>query len=269
MEKSTEILQGLYDYVLSGIPKLLTGIGFLIGAFIVYKLVLWIIKRLLKVSKIEKLNSKINEIEFIAGSNFKIDLGKILLGFVKFILILIMVIVGSELMNLQIVSEQIGKLLSYLPQFLSGILIFAVGAYLANLAKKTVYNLMKSIDSGGSKALSSIVFYLIFIFVSITAINQIGIDTQIISNNLSYIIGACLIAVTIAVGLGSREIVYRLILGFYTKKNLEIGMKIQVGDITGKIEAIDNISLVVRTEKEKIIFPIDQINNTTVRIIEE
>lgn len=267
MEKSTEMLQSFYNYFIDAIPAILSGIGFLIASFIIYKIVVWLIGRLLKISKIEKLNSKINDLEFISGSNFKVNLSEIIIGFVKFVLILVMVIIGSEWMNLQIVSEQIGKLLSYLPQFLSGVLIFGVGVYLAGLAKKTVYNLMKSIDSGGSKAMSSLVFYLIFIFVTITAINQIGIDTEIISNNLSYLIGACLIAMTIAVGLGSRDIVYRLILGFYTKKNLEPGMKVKINELTGTIVSIDNISLTLQTESDKIIIPVDKVNNTEVRIL--
>ena len=127
--------------------------------------------------------------------------------------------------------------------------------------------MIKSIDSGGAKAISSLVFYLIFVFVSITALNQIGIDTKIISDNLTYIIGAALIAVTIAVGLGSKDIVYRLILGFYTKKNLEIGMKIQIGQEIGIIENIDNICLVIKTDKEKIVYPIKNITDYEIKIL--
>ena len=167
------------------------------------------------------------------------------------------------------VSLQIGKLLEYLPQFITGLLIFVFGVYMASQAKKLVHNMIKSLDAGGAKAISTIVFYLILVFVSITALNQIGVDTEIISNNLSYFIGAALIAMTIAVGLGSRDIVYRLILGFYTKKNLEIGMKIQIDDTVGRIISIDNICLVLQTDTDKKMFPIKKINNTTVKIFNE
>src|SRR5690606_17984150 len=183
--------------------------------------------------------------------------------------VLIVLIIGSEFLKLHIVSEQIGKLLEYLPKLFVGILILILGVYLASQARKLIYSLVKSIDSGGARAISSIVFYLIFIFVSITALNQIGIDTQIISDNLTYIIGAVLIAVTIAVGLGSKDIVYRLILGFYTKKNLEIGMKVKIGQEIGVIESIDNICLVLKTENEKIVYPIKKITNYEIKILND
>ena len=96
-----------------------------------------------------------------------------------------------------------------------------------------------------------------------------AIVTDIISNNISYIIGAALISATIAIGLGSRDIVYRLILGFYTKKNLQIGMKIQIDETIGVIESIDNICMVVKTENEKIVFPIKKINNSEIKVLNQ
>lgn len=261
------MLENLYHDFLLILPKILLGIGFLICAILVYKIVLWSCKKILKVSRIDKLNEMIQKNELFSGSNFKLDLGDVILGVVKFILVLIIMIVGADFLNLTIVSVQIGKLLEYLPQLFTGVLIFMVGVYFASKAKKLIYNLIKSLDAGGAKAISGVVFYLIVIFVSITALNQIGIETEIISKNISYFIGAALVSITIAVGLGSRDIVYRLILGYYTKKNLEIGMRIQLNEIVGTIEAIDNICLVLQTGQQRMVIPIKKINNSEVIIL--
>lgn len=269
MELPFDLIENFYADMLRALPQILKGIAFLIAAFLLYTIVMWIVKRLLKVSKIEKLNHMLNQADVLRGSNIKINLSNIITGLVKFILILIILIVGADFLKLTIVSVQIGKLLEYLPKFLIGVLIFVFGVYLASQVKKMINSLIKSIDAGGAKAISSVAFYLIFVFVSITALNQIGVNTEIISDNLTYIIGAALIAITLAIGLGSRDIVYRLILGFYTKKNLEIGMKIQIDDQTGIIESIDNICLVLKTENDKIVYPIKKITNTQVRILEK
>lgn len=263
------MLESLYNDFLNVLPNIFLGIGFIIASFIFYKSIIWLLKKLLKVSKIDKLNQLINNNELFKDSNVKLNLNNLIIAVVKFILILIIAIVGAEFLNLTMVSVQIGKLLEYLPQFFTGVIIFVVGIYLASQAKKFIYNLLKSLDSGGAKTLSTVIFYLILIFVSITALNQIGIETDIISNNISYIIGAALISATIAIGLGSRDIVYRLILGFYTKKNLQIGMKIQINDTIGTIESIDNICMVLKTENEKVIFPIKKINNSEIKILNQ
>lgn len=260
-------LENLYLNFVAMLPEILKALAFIIISWLVYKLAIMGIKKLLKIVKIQKLNSIINDNELIRGSNIEIDISKIILGVVKCLLALIIIVVGADMLNLTMVSAQVGNLLAYLPKFFSAVLIFVIGTYLASQAKKLIQNLLKSFDSNGSKAVGSIVFYLIFIFVSITALNQAGVDTQIISNNISFILGAILITITLAVGLGSRDIVYRLILGFYTKKNLEIGMRIKIGDEIGIIEAIDNICLVLRTENEKIVYPIKKINNQEIKIL--
>lgn len=260
-------LENLYQNFLAMLPEILKTLAFIIISWLIYKLAIMGIKKLLKIVKIQKLNSIINDNELIRGSNIEIDISKIILGVVKCLLALIIIVVGADMLNLTMVSAQVGNLLAYLPKFFSAVLIFVIGTYLASQAKKLIQNLLKSFDSNGSKAVGSIVFYLIFIFVSITALNQAGVDTQIISNNISFILGAILITITLAVGLGSRDIVYRLILGFYTKKNLEIGMKIQIGNEIGTIEAIDNICLVLRTDREKIVYPIKKINNQEIKIL--
>lgn len=268
MKLPLNLIDNLYADFVKVLPNLLAGAGYIIVAIIVYKLIVWLIRKILKASRIEKLNAIINENDLVRNSNIQINISNVIVGVVKFILVLIILIVGADFLDLKIVSEQIGKLLEYLPKLFIGLLIFVFGTYLASQAKKLIYNLIKSLDSGGANAISSIVFYLIFIFVSITSLNQIGVDTQIISDNLTYVIGAALVAITLAIGLGSRDIVYRLILGFYTKKNLEMGMKIQIDDKIGYIEAIDNICLVLRTEREKIVFPIKKVNDSEVKILE-
>jgi len=268
MELDISSLENLYYNFLEALPQILTTLALIIGGLIIYKLTMWGIKKLVKIIKVEKLNPIINNNDLLKNSSINIDVAKIIITTAKSLLILIFIVVAADMLQLTMVSQMVKNLIEYLPKFFIAVLIFAVGTYLASQAKKLVQNLLKSFDSNGSKAVGGIVFYLIFIFVSITALNQAGVNTEIISNNVSFILGAILITLTIAVGLGSRDIIYRLILGFYTKKNLEIGMKIKIGEETGVIEAIDNICLVLKTETETIVFPIKKINNQEIRILD-
>lgn len=267
MELNFNSLETIYQNFTNMLPYILKGILFLLVAILMYWIIVLIISKLLGLMKIDKLDAQINNMELLRQSSININIRKIIINTVKFLLILFLIIIGADLLHLQMVSEVVGNLLEYLPKFFIAVLIFAGGTYLASQAKALIQNMLKSFDSNGSKAIGAIVFYLIFIFVCITALNQAGVNTEIISNNVSFILGALLVTITIAVGLGSRDIVYRLILGFYTKKNLEVGMKIQIGDHTGIIESIDNICLVLATETEKIVFPIKNINDTEIKIL--
>lgn len=266
MKLNFESLEGLYQNFLDILPNILMALGLIILGWIVYKLTILGMKKVLKIIRIERLNEIINNNELIKGTSVKVDVTKIIIGTLKCLLILVFIVLAADMLHLTMVSRLVSNLIEYLPRFFMAVLIFAIGTYIASQLKKMIQNLLKSIDANGSRILGNVVFYLIFIFVSITALNQAGVNTDIISNNVSFILGAILITMTIAVGLGSRDIVYRLILGFYTKKNFEIGMKIQIDNEIGTIENIDNICLTLKTDDGKIVYPIKDINDHKIKI---
>ena len=74
-------------------------------------------------------------------------------------------------MEWEIVSVEIGKLLGYLPKLFSAIALFMIGLYIASFIKKAVLGLFESFDLQGGSMISSFVFYIIIVTITITAIN--------------------------------------------------------------------------------------------------
>lgn len=256
-----ELLQNIYDFL----PRIVFGILFIIAAWLLLKLIMFIIKKSLKLTKISYLKDKLNNVPFV-NSDFKIDPEKIILVFVKWFFILIFIIIGAEILNFDLISNEVGKLIHYLPQFFSALLIFVFGIYGANYLKKTLRTLLKAVDISGSKAISNILFIILVVMVSIMSLNQAGFNTDIITNNLFLILGAVLASFTIAFGFGSRDIVYRLLLGFYSKRNFTVGQRIVIDEKEGVIDAIDNISMVVVFNGNKVVYPIKYIANRKIEI---
>lgn len=270
LDLNYSILESLYQEIVLVLPKIFGGLIFIIASYLIFKLAIIIVKYLLKLTKVDKLKEALNDNETIKNSSFEIDPSKIILQFVKIFIILLIVIIGSDIFGLQIVSNQIANIIDYLPQFFSALLIFVGGFYLANYIKSFIRGLLKSIDLNGANIISNLIFYIIIVFVSITSLNQAGINTDLITNNLSVIIGAIFFTLAIALGLGSKDIIYRLLLSFYTNRNFEIGQKIMIDDtVTGFIVSINNICMVVQTKDEKIVYPIKIITNKKIVIIEE
>ena len=249
-------VQSLWTQFLNFIPKALLAIGFLILAWVVIKIINFILKKVLKLSKIDSLTTKLNEAELFGKNDYNIVPSKILLKFVKYLLILIFIIIASESLGLKSVSQGIGNFIAYLPILISALLIFILGVYAASQIKSAIQNTFKSLELSGSNLVGNIVFYAIVVVVSITALNQAGIDTEIITSNLTLILGSILISFTIAFGLGARDIVTRLLFGFYSRKNFEIGQHIKTKKIEGVIEQIDNICITIKTNDGLVVLPI-------------
>jgi uncharacterized Tic20 family protein len=87
------------------------------------------------VSNIDKIGTKINESDLFGKSNFKINISEIVVGFVRWILILVFMIIAADVMQWSIISVEI-SICCYLPLLFSAITLFMIGIYVANLLEK-------------------------------------------------------------------------------------------------------------------------------------
>lgn len=260
-------LQNLWTDFVDFLPQLLKGIAFLIIGWLLIKFILFLIKKALGFTNIDSLPEKLNVDEIFGESSLKVQPTKIIVTTLKWILILVFIIVGSELLGLRMVSEQLSNLIAYLPKLITALVIFAVGIYVANMVKKALSSMFKSLELTGGNLVGNIAFYIIAIIVTVTALNQAGVNTDLITNNLSIILGAILASFTIAFGLGSRDVIQRLLFGYYTRKNLQQGDKVIINGIEGVVDSVDNICAVLTTKKGKLVLPIKEIVDNKIEII--
>ncbi|MEL7270440.1 MAG: mechanosensitive ion channel domain-containing protein [Bacteroidota bacterium] len=252
--------------VASALPKIIGALIILVIGWLVTKIVLFVLGKVLKLAKMDRLSDKINEMDLFGKGGFKLDIIKIVLGFVKWLLLLVFLIVAADILSWEIISTEIGNLLRYLPRLFSALALMMIGLYVGNFVKNTVKKLFESLEFSGSNVVSNLLFYIIVIFISITALNQAGIDTTIITNNITMILGAFLLAFAIGVGLGSRDIITDLLRSFYTRRTYAVGDKVVIGDLAGSIEAIENNSVTLVTKSGKYVIPIKDVTSTKVEV---
>ena len=248
----------------------------IVGAFIVLifgwlmaKIVVKIIKKALKLAQVHKLDDMLNEIEIIEGKKMNFDIIKIISGFVKWLIYIMTLIMVSDILDLQIISEKISEFLSLIPQLFVALVIFMIGLLFANFVKKGLKSTFESMDMSGGKMISQIVFFILIIFISITALNQAGVDTEIITSNLNMILAAFLLAFALAFGLGAREVVGDLLKTFYTRKTFEVGKKIEFQNEIYEIDSINNISVILKNQNgKKVIVPVKDIVESHIKVVD-
>lgn len=262
---TVESLNQMVQNIAEIAPKVLFAILILLIGWIITKFVAFLLRRTLKFAKADRLTDIINEKNLFGETDLKFNVTTIVVGFVKWVLFLVFLIIASDVMNWEIVSIEIGNLLRYLPRLFSAIALFMIGLYIANFVKKAIRGLFESFDLHGEKAISSLVFYIIIITITITALNQAGIATDIITNNLTIIMGGILATIVLGLGLGSRNVINSLLFSFYSKRNFEVGQKITIDTISGTIVSIDNICISAELDNGDVeVIPIKEIVETRV-----
>lgn len=251
--------QKIFEDIVASLPMVAGFIGFVIFAWLFIKIILFVVKKILVKSNVDKWSEKLRETKIFGDTTINIVLTKFIVSVLKWFLVLIFIMAGSSIFGLDAISNGISSFFAYLPRLLTALAIFGAGAYLGTMIKKAIQSMFKSLDINGGNLVGNIAFYLIVVFLSITALDQAGVDTSIIKSNLTLLIGSILLAFTIAFGFGARDAVTRLLFGYYTRKNIAIGDKVKIEDVEGTVAVIDNISLVLLTEEGKVVFPIKDI----------
>lgn len=262
-------LKAMGEKVMSALPNILGAIIILLIGWVVIKIVVFIIKKALRLAHVEKLTEKINELKLLGDSKIKFSITNVIVIFVKWILFLVFLIVAADIMNWEAVSQEIGNLLAYLPKLFSAIAIFMIGIYIATFVKKSIAGFYDSFDLAGAKTVSHVVFYIIAIIITITALNQAGIDTTVITNNVTIILGALLLAIAIGFGLGSKKIIGNILLTFYTRRKYEEGDEVELDGVEGTVIEVDSISMTIKTKRGKMIIPIEDVVKSKVEVIDK
>lgn len=266
-EAVLQAFSNIFQNISNSIPTVLGFIAFVIISWIIIKVFLWIIRKALSKTNIDEWSQKLSETEIFGNTTINVMLTNVILGVLKWFLILVFVMAGAGIFGMDSISNGISSFFAYLPKLLTALGIFVAGAYLGTVVKKAITSMFKSLEINGGNLVGNIAFYLIVIFLSITALDQAGVDTSVIKSNLTLVIGSVLLAFTIAFGLGSRGAVERLLFGYYSRKNFEIGQRIKTNNVEGVIISIDNICMVISTNNGRVVLPIKDVVDNKIEVI--
>ena len=111
-------------------------------------------------------------------------------------------VAAIDVLNLPALKAVSTSLLAIAGQALVGVLIFAVGLYLANLSAK----LVRSSGMPEAHTLANVARIVILAFSGAIALERAGVSTNIVNLAFGLLLGAVAVAIAIAFGLGGRDV---------------------------------------------------------------
>ena len=160
-------------------------------------------------------------------------------------------------------------IVKYFSQFVGAILILVVGFYIARIVKIYTNRIFKSHGYSTSKFISKIIYISILVIVVITSLKQIGVSTSLFSSIFVILLGTVLLSFSISYGIASIDIMKNILSFFYYRNLFKVGQTIRINNIEGEIEKINNISMILKTQKGKVVIPLKNLFTDIVEIINE
>jgi hypothetical protein len=111
-------------------------------------------------------------------------------------------ITATDILQFAALTDIIQAILRVSARVLSGLLVFAVGLYFANLA----FRVIRSMGSSQANFLAQAARIAIIALVGAMGLQQMGVATDIVNLAFGLLLGAIAVAIAIAFGLGGRDI---------------------------------------------------------------
>ena len=262
-------LTTLGEEIMRILPGILAAFLLLLVGWLLAKIFSRLITRLFRLLHFDKLASRINELKWMQKADYKIVPSKIIGKFVYWVILLLFIITATDTLGWSAVSQSFNQLITYLPQLFSAIIIFVVGFYLSNLIKDFIKTTLQSFEIASASVLGETAFYIIMIIVSITALEQAGVETALLTSNITLIIGSFLLAFAVAFAISSREVFKNILSSYYGRGNFHVGQYIKYDNIKGEITKIDRMHVTIKDGKIKHVIPTARLISEEFEIIEQ
>ncbi len=264
------------DILMEVLAQFAATIPNIVGAIVV-ALVGWIISRvlgkalwkLLEKSGINKMAKNINETSFAKRAQIKIVPSRIIAKVVYYFSLLIFLMTATDVLGLPIVSQMVADLIAYIPNFVAAVLLFIIGILLSEAVKKVTLAACHSLGIPSANIIANFAFYLVFLTMTISALAQAKIETELITANVTVILSGIVVAFAIGYGLASRHTMANFLASFYSRSKVHIGDIVHIDGARGEIIQIDSTSITLRSEDGRLtVIPMHKLTTEKVEIIQ-
>jgi hypothetical protein len=111
-------------------------------------------------------------------------------------------VAAVNILNIPALTVLVAGIVVVLGRILAGVIIFAIGLYLANLA----FSIITSSGNPQARILGQVTRIAIIALVAAMALQQIGVAPDIVNLAFGLLLGAIAVAIALAFGLGTRDL---------------------------------------------------------------
>ena len=245
---TSEILQRIVDFL----PSLL-------GALLLV-IVGWLVGRILRaltvraVLLVETLATRLSSTP--GGEPLRMRRVATVLGTIVFwAALLVFMTAATHVLQLTSFTDWLARLVSYLPTLAAGVLIVIAGYVLARFVADLVLATSHRLETTQRALLARVVQVTILTGAILVGADQIGIRITFLAIFAASVGAVVAGGIALAVGLGARDYVAKLIGAHYLRQAFSVGQVIRAAGHQGRILEITALNVVLETTDGRVTLP--------------
>lgn len=193
----------------------------------------------------------------------------VIAGFVFWVVFVFFTAAAMEMLGLPVITASLSRAAYYLPNVLAALLIVFAGLIAARLVGSAVTRAATSTGMAFGPGIGATARGTVIVVAMVVAIEQIGIEANLLIVIVAVVVGATLAGAGLAFGLGARTAVSNIISSYYVAQAYSVGQSVRVGDIEGKIVQTTPTAVFVAGPEGRIMIPAKQFSENVSVLLTE
>jgi small-conductance mechanosensitive channel len=212
-------VQQLLSEILVKVPAVLAALLLLLIGMVVGKIARAAVEKFLKFVRVDEYTEKVKVNELLARLGFGHSPVFVVGFLVYWLIILVFLVSAANAVQLTVVSQLLERFVLFVPKLIGAVVVVASGLLLGHFFGEVVLNAATANKLDSAVAFSKVVRIVVVVFAGIMALEQIGIDTTIITSSIQIILGTIGLGLAIAFGIGGKEVAAEIIRNFIARQS--------------------------------------------------
>ena len=237
---ATGILDQAGNQLGSFLPRLGGALLLLLVGLLVARLVGAVLAKALRAADLDGLSERLGVSDVLARAGLGRSLAGVVAVAIRIALSIVVIFAALSLLGLQFLSESLNHGVLVLPKLLIAGALLLAGVVLGGFARERVDRLAFQMDF--PVPVGSVAQVTVVAIFAITAAAQIAISTIVLLILVGVLMAGVVASFALAFGLGGREFARAVSAGRYARSAYEVGQEISLGEVRGRITAINAAS---------------------------
>jgi hypothetical protein len=192
------------------IPRLLVMLSVVVAGWLIAALARAVTRKVLAWLRVARLAERTGTAELLRKAELP-PAERLVASAVFWVLFLGFLLAGLEAAGFGTLTAMRIELSNLLPRLLGGLVILAIGIVVANIVWRVV--LLATVNAGwpSARLVGGAVYFLVVTIAAAMALDHVGFARSIVIAAFAILVGAAMLALAIAVGVGAGPLVRRLI----------------------------------------------------------
>jgi hypothetical protein len=234
-------------------PRVLAAVIVLVAGYFIAKLVARAITLLCDRVGLQRAAERSGLWESMTHMNIKRNVPAIVGIIVFWMLMLVFLMAGFNILKITSVSDSISQVVAYIPNLLVATVMVVVGLLVAGFLRGVIATSADRVGISYAEHLANGCYYIMALMVFMAAFDQLKIHFDLLNYAILIVFGGLAMGFGLALGLGGRDTMAGILAGYYVRQRLQAGDRVTVGHLEGTVREVGPVATIIETEEDGLL----------------